>query len=179
MRDALLIVNPTAGRGRGPRLAPKVTERLAALGYRAAPVLTTGPGDATRLAREAAGSGAEAVFALGGDGTLRETAAGLLGTDVPLGPLPGGTTNVLTLALGLPRGPLAAAEAVARAAPRWLDVGLCGTTPFLMMVSAGVDSAAVAALHPLGARWFGRVGVAVRGLGIWWSYGYPPIEVTT
>lgn len=158
-------------------MARAVVEHLAAGGYRAEPVLTGAPGDATRLAREAAAAGAEAVFALGGDGTLREAAAGLLGTNVPLGPLPGGTANVLTLALGLPRDPVVAADALARAEPRPLDVGLADGRPFLMMASAGLDAALVANLHPLGKRWLGRVGIAAQGLATWWSYGYPAIEV--
>lgn len=176
-RHAILIVNRAAGQGRRRHVVPQIVERLAAGGYRAEPRPTAGPGDATRLAREAAETGAAAVFALGGDGTLRETAVGLLGTRVPLGPIPGGTANVLTRALGLPRDPPAAADVVGRAEPRPLDVGLCGETPFLMMASAGLDAAVVHALHPLGARLLGRLGVALRGLGAWWSYGYPMLEV--
>ncbi len=181
MRDALLIVNRAAGSGPRLRLVDGVRTRLAAGGYRVVAVPTAGPGDATRLAREAARGGVAAVFALGGDGTLRETAAGLLGTGVPLGPLPGGTTNVLTLALGLPRRPLDAADALARATPRPFDVGRCDGEPFLMMVSAGLDAAVIASLHAPGAgwskRWLGRPGIVARGLGSWWRYGYPEIEL--
>lgn len=177
MKQSVLIVNRAAGSGPGARLVGAIVERLAAGGYEAEPILTRAPGDATRLAREAAAAGTDAVFALGGDGTLRETAAGLLGTGVPLGPLPGGTANVLTLALGLPRNPVAAASVLARSAPRPIDVGLAGGRPFLMMASAGLDAALVADLHPIGKRWLGRVGIAGQGLAAWWSYPYPPIEV--
>ena len=181
MRDALLIVNRAAGSGPRLRLVEGVRTRLAAGGYRVVAVPTAGPGDATRLARGAVDDGAAAVFALGGDGTLREAAAGLLGSDVPLGPLPGGTTNVLTLALGLPRRPLAAAEVLARSTARPFDVGLCDGRPFLMMVSAGLDAAVVADLHAPGAarskRWLGRPGIVARGLGSWWRYDYPELTL--
>jgi len=181
MRDALLIVNRAAGSGPRLRLVDGVRTRLAAGGYRVVAVPTAGPGDATRLAREAAADGVAAVFALGGDGTLREAAAGLLGTGVPLGPLPGGTTNVLTLALGLPRRPLAAAAVLAQSTARPFDVGRCDGRPFLMMVSAGLDAAVVASLHAPGAawskRWLGRPGIVARGLASWWRYGYPEIEL--
>ena len=53
------------------------------------------------------------VFSFGGDGTAREVAAGLLGGPAALGVLPGGTANLLALALGLPRDPVAAAAALA------------------------------------------------------------------
>lgn len=173
--DSVLIVNRTAGRRAGGELVAAVVERLRAGGYRPEVRPTSAPGDASDLAREAAAAGARAVFALGGDGTLREAAAGLLGTDTALGPLPGGTANVLTLALGLPRRAEAAAAAVAAARPRAIDAGLAAGRPFLMMASAGLDSRLVSRLHPIG-RW-GRLGIAARGLGAWWSYDYPPLEV--
>ena len=47
-------------------------------------------------------TGRAAVIAVGGDGTVREAADALVGTDIPLAIVPGGTGNVLagTLALG-------------------------------------------------------------------------------
>jgi diacylglycerol kinase family enzyme len=171
-----LLYNPTAGRRRAVRLRDELCATLAAGGWRIEAVPTRGPGDATALARELAHGGTvEAVFAVGGDGTLREVAAGLLGSDVALGPLPAGTTNVLARALGIPRRPLAAARALAAGAPRPLAVGLCGSTPFLMMVSAGFDAAVMATLSgDLKAR-FGMAAVVAQGLGSWWRYRFPPI----
>lgn len=54
------------------------------------------------LAQEAVADGADFVAAYGGDGTVSGVAEGLIGTDVPLVVLPGGTANVLSKALGLP-----------------------------------------------------------------------------
>lgn len=173
--DSLLIVNRSAGLRAGRDLVDALVERLREGGYRPDVATTGAPGDATAFAREAAEAGARAAFALGGDGTLREAATGLLGTATALGPLPGGTANVLTLALGLPRDPLSAAAVVAAARPRPVDVGLAAERPFLMMASAGLDSRVVSDLHPIG-RW-GRLGIAARGLGTWWSYDYPQLEV--
>ncbi len=69
---------------------------------------------ATELAREAAEDGVDAVVAMGGDGTMNEVVNGA-GSRVPIGLLPCGGTSVLARALGLPRGPLAAARQVADA----------------------------------------------------------------
>lgn len=189
MRHAVLIVNRAAGGRRPDELVQRLDALLTRSGFRIDAAFTAGPGDATTLARRAAEAGADAVFALGGDGTLRETAQGLLGTGVPLGPLPGGTANVLGLALGLPREPLACAESICRLEPRAVDVGVvrslapsgAGAEPrervFLMMASAGLDARVLARLSPERKRLFGRAHIAARGLAEWWSYDYPGLVV--
>jgi diacylglycerol kinase (ATP) len=176
MRRGALLFNPVAGRRRAPALIDRLTSQLGHHGWRLEAVPTGAPGDATRLARELARDGrVEAVFALGGDGTLREVGEGLLGSDVALAPLPGGTTNVVVRALGIPAEPLAAATVLAVAPRHRLAVGLCGATPFLMMVSAGLDAAIMGALSGAAkARW-GQAAVLASGLGTWWRYGYPAV----
>lgn len=182
MRRGVLIANRTAG-GRAPaRLLLALEALLRREGFRLETVLTAAPGDASELARRAAAGGADAVFALGGDGTLREAAQGLLGTGVPLAPLPGGTANVLIRALGLPRNPIEAARSICRLEPRTLDVGLIGppggpARVFLMMASAGLDARVLARLSPLGKRLFGRGHVAAAGLRHWWLYDYPALRL--
>lgn len=67
---------------------------------------SSAPGEAVRLAADAAAGGYELVIAAGGDGTVREVATGLhLGGGVPrLGIVPVGTGNDLAFSLGLPTG---------------------------------------------------------------------------
>lgn len=176
MRRAALIYNPKAGR-RGRGLAA-VVAALRQSGFAAEPMATGFPGAATEIAREqAAGGESEVVFTLGGDGTVREAAAGLLGTDVPLGILPGGTVNLLGRTLGLPRDPTAAAHASGTLVPRDLDVGLAGGHPFLMMVSIGLDADLLSNLDLRLKRWLGQVGIGLQGLARWWGYGYPTLEI--
>jgi YegS/Rv2252/BmrU family lipid kinase len=176
VRSAALIYNPTAGRQRHERLLESVLAALRDGGFEVEPVPTRGPGDATHLARERAGK-LEAVFAFGGDGTVREVAAGLLGTETALGIVPGGTVNVLAMSLGLPRDPLAAARLLGRQEVRKLDVGLIHEMPFLMMVSAGLDASVLAALDTR-LKWrIGKAAYLVAGLQEWWRYPYPRFEV--
>ncbi len=159
-------------------MLPNVLDTLLAAGFDVEPAATAGPGDATRLAREAATvPRIEVAFAMGGDGTLREVARGLLGSDVALGPLPAGTTNVLALALGLPQNALAAARAMAACRRRTFDVGLAGSEPFLMQISAGLDAAVMARQSPGAKRRFGKAAVAWTGIRQWWSYDYPLLEL--
>ncbi len=179
MRRAALIYNPTAGRGRWQRVLAGVLGICRREGFDIEPMPTAAAGQATELAGELAREGrVEAVFALGGDGTAREVAAGLLGGGARLGILPGGTANLMALALGLPRDPLAAAAVLCRSPARSFDVGLAGGRPFLMMISAGLDARALAALDPGWKARLGKTAVFLQGVREWWRYGYPAIEIT-
>jgi diacylglycerol kinase (ATP) len=181
VRSASLIYNPAAGRHKLGARVPALLEALGASGFAAQALPTTGPGHATLLASERAAAGDEAVFAFGGDGTVREAAAGLLDSTTALGILPGGTTNVLARALRLPLDPLAVARAAGSFRSVPLDVGLCaspdGNHPFLMMVSCGLDAWLLETLDPRWKRTLGRIGIGLQGLAAWWRYGYPEIEI--
>jgi diacylglycerol kinase (ATP) len=175
---AYLIFNPRAGRWRTPRLVEKILEILAPPEQSIEPWPTRSPGDATRLARRAVEAGAERVYAFGGDGTLRETAAGLLGSDATLGTIPGGTANVIPMALGLPPRPLAAARRLREATPLEMDVGRCGSEVFLMQASGGLDARALHRLDPVQKRYLGKLAVALAGFSQWHKYDYPELELS-
>lgn len=176
MRRSALIYNPRSGRQRHAQVLDGLLTTLRDGGFEVEPVPTTFAGQATELARERARD-AEVVFAFGGDGTAREVAAGLMGGTAALGFLPGGTANLLALALGLPRDPIQAAAVLGRLPARPFDVGLAGGIPFLMMVSAGLDAALLAALDTR-LKWrFGKAAIVWQGLHEWWRYPYPALEV--
>ncbi|MFY9823036.1 MAG: diacylglycerol kinase family protein [Thermoanaerobaculia bacterium] len=174
MRRAALIFNPRSGRQRHARVLDAILATLRAGGFDVEPTPTAHPGHATELARQM-GRQMEVIFVFGGDGTMREAAAGLLGSPAALGFIPGGTANVLGFALGLPRDPVAAAAALTSLPVRPFDVGLAGESPFLMMVSAGLDAAALEALDTRFKWRFGRAAIAAQGLREWWRYEYPTI----
>lgn len=177
MRRAALIYNPRSGRQRHDRLMDAILAALRAGGFEVEPAPTTFAGQAIELARERSRE-KEVVFAYGGDGTMREVAAGLLGSPAALGVLAGGTANLLARSLGIPADPLAAAALLGRLPARSIDVGLAGAHPFLMMVSAGLDAALLASLD-VRLKWrFGKGAIAWQGLAEWWRYPYPPLEIT-
>lgn len=99
MPRATIILNPTAGGGRAGRMSERILVGLENRGVQATIVATTVSREAVRLGLEAARSGVDLVVAAGGDGTVHETANGLLralaqGVDGPvLGVLPVGTGN--------------------------------------------------------------------------------------
>jgi diacylglycerol kinase (ATP) len=173
MRPALLIWNPASGGGRrwADRL-PEIRALLAANGYDVEVAATTEPGHATALAAGACNDGGcDVVFGMGGDGTLREIAVSLIGKGVALALLPGGTTNVLALALGVPPDPVRAARLYGTSATRSLDIGTAAGIPFLMMVSAGVDSEVLRRVSQASKKRFGRLAVAAQALGALRAYG--------
>jgi len=97
--DAFLaIVNPAAGGGRCGKLAKAALENLRAAGVALQEAETSGPGEATRLARAAYARGQRKFISVGGDGTAYEIINGLFpeaeGACKPvLGFLPLGTGN--------------------------------------------------------------------------------------
>ena len=141
--------------------------------------LTTGPGDAQRLAREAAAANADLVLAVGGDGTVNEAARGLLGSGVPLGIVPAGSGNGLARALGIPLSPARALRALEGALVRRIDVGTVNGVPFLNVAGVGFDALVGWAFHRAG-RNGGRRGVLtyVRlSLALVRSYEPVPLRV--
>jgi YegS/Rv2252/BmrU family lipid kinase len=67
-------------------------------------------GDAEAFARRAIGAGYDLVAGYGGDGTQHEIANALMGSNVVMGVLPGGTGNGFANELGIPKTLAAAAE---------------------------------------------------------------------
>lgn len=177
MRSAVLIHNPAAGRGRAHNLVDSILDALRGSGYDAEAWPTTAAGSATQQARDAAAGGAEAVFAFGGDGTLREAAFGLLGTPAALGFIPGGTINVMALAFGIPSRAVLAAEAMGAARVQEFDVGLCNGEPFLMQASAGIDAEFIRRLDPRLKRTLSKAALLPAALSALAAYRYPRIEL--
>lgn len=137
MRRALLIVNPAA---RGGKSAEReAVEAFWLLGIEVTVERTTAPGDAGRLAAKAPGD--ELLFVLGGDGTVMEVAGALVGRDVAVGILPGGTGNQLARHLGIPLHVRHAVNLLSDADPVPLDLGRLGDgRHFAIAAGVGVDA---------------------------------------
>jgi diacylglycerol kinase (ATP) len=101
--------------------------------------LTKKSGDAERFARQAAESGADVVAAFGGDGTVMEVARGLIGLKTAMAILPGGTANLMSVELGIPKDLAKAAEIAAdeNSQIETIDVGKVRDGYFLLRVGMG------------------------------------------
>jgi diacylglycerol kinase family enzyme len=123
----------------------------------------------TQLARRAAEEGKEALFVVGGDGTINLAVRGLAGSSTALGVLPGGTANVLAQELGLPgltwtrwMALEESARRLAGATIREVDIGMCRDIPFLMWSGVGLDAFAIHHIEPRprGEKLFANVAYA-------------------
>lgn len=121
-RKILVLVNPSAGRGRAARVRPAVEDFLCGQDAQADFVETVSAGDTRRRAAEAAAAGYTHVVALGGDGTFHQILNGAFGHDVVLGLIPAGGGNDIARALDLPADPVAAAHALLHLPARAVDV---------------------------------------------------------
>src|SRR5258706_3476714 len=98
--QAQMIYNPAAGRIPVGPFVYRAAKILRRAGWQVR-ILPTRDGEHTvELAKQAAGR-VDAVFAIGGDGTVGQVASGLAGSSTALGVLPAGTQNVMAGGQGL------------------------------------------------------------------------------
>jgi len=145
MKSVMLISNPYAGSVSG-RTKEVIVKALQA-DFKLELADTERRSHATELARDATDRGFDCVVAFGGDGTINEAAQGLVGTDVALGLIPGGSTNVLARSLGVPRDPVEATAFVAShirsETIRTINVGRVNERYFLFSAGIGLDAEVV------------------------------------
>lgn len=182
----LVIINEHSGGGRRqPRLAALLSCPPAGLALETA--VTRGPGDATRIAREAAPR-FDIVAAAGGDGTAGEAATGILESQAPetrLAMLPIGTGNDAARAIGIPD--LAAGiAALTSGASRAVDAlettyqrgGEALRRVCLVGAGAGFPGEVVARTTPRVKRTLGRWSYAWAAFAAAAAYRYPAIRAT-
>jgi diacylglycerol kinase family enzyme len=145
----LLVVNPVARTVSKPTLA--VIEKALSADFALEVAETKQKGHASELAAQAVADGIDLVIVFSGDGTINEAVNALAGTDVALGVLPGGATNVLVRALGLPTDPV---ECTGVLIPKALDdeavplhLGRADGRYFAVNCGAGIDAAAMRRLE--------------------------------
>ena len=160
----LVVVNPAAGGGRSEARWRAVESAVRAafpfdLHY------TTAPGDATVVARQAAGTGITRVLAVGGDGTLHELVNGLAGSAVALGVLPVGTGNDFARASGFMMPAAALIAGLAGCHRRRVDLGRVAGRYYINVAGVGFDAHVAATVNAMASKRGGTlpyVGTALR-----------------
>jgi diacylglycerol kinase (ATP) len=149
----LLIVNPGSRRGRRKRA--QAQSAFARRGVACDLVLTERPGHAAEVA-DKRGRDYDAVFTLGGDGTVMEVIGTLAHSEVPIGVLPGGTGNLIARVLGIPLRVSKAVDVLLDGDDARIDLGSIGGHRFAFAAGVGVDAKMVETTSPLLK---GRLGV--------------------
>jgi diacylglycerol kinase (ATP) len=142
IRRAIVIANPASRRGK--RLAERARETLASRSIVCDVVFTERPGHAAQLAVDH-GPNYDAVFVLGGDGTVMEVAGAVSGTDTRVGVLAAGTGNLLARALGIPLSVEHAIPALLDGGELRIDLGRFDSgRRFAIAAGVGIDATMVA-----------------------------------
>ena len=142
-----LLVNPTAGGGRGAAAGEAAATELAGLGAQVSKVTGVDAAGALFAARELIGSGAVDVLAVvGGDGMVHLGVQAVAGTSTPLGLVPAGSGNDFARLLGLsPDDVPDSAAVIAAGHARTVDLGCASWGSerrwFAGVMSTGFDSA--------------------------------------
>ena len=194
MTNAVLIFNPTAGRGRASQSHIESARKiLAQAGIETTLRPTSARGDATKLAREAVAENRDMIIVCGGDGTINEVVNGMAGSRVPLAVLPAGTANILAKELGLPWNVSKAAALIARGKHRRIALGVVSSTAssestaasdeppryFFSVGGAGPDGAVVYSLDAGFKKKAGILAYWYEGARQLFQYPFPRFRVNS
>ncbi len=139
MSELNIIWNPVAGNGASNAAFQRVCAVLESRGVPFRAAMSEYPGHVTKLAIEAASRGASRVAVLGGDGTVREAATALAGTETALGIIPCGTGNDLVRALGIPKDTDRALEILLKGHVRKMDAAMANDEIYFNVAGFGFD----------------------------------------
>jgi diacylglycerol kinase (ATP) len=164
---AVIVLNPTAGRGRAGRTWSRLRTELD--GWHASPLIieTEHAGHGTEIARRAVADGAGLVVAAGGDGTAHEVVQGLMEADAEaagtaFAHVPLGTGCDLARGLGLPTPPHGVLRGLEKGRNVRLDIGVADMTAGSGPVRRYFFNAANVGLGPAVARRVKRSGLLQR-----------------
>ena len=100
IKNIRIIINPAAGIGES--ILPVINTAMKEVDIKWEASITHKEGDAIEFAKAAVKEGIDALAVYGGDGTLKEAISGLIGSEIPVLILPGGSANVMATELGIP-----------------------------------------------------------------------------
>lgn len=170
------IFNPHSGHNRrDPYLLERTRSFIAEHQLQAEVALTERPLHATELARTAIADGCELVVAIGGDGTLNEVAAALVGSPAALGLIPCGSGNGLGRHLGIPGPGRGAFRTLIHGTPRLIDTGTVNGRPFFNAMGLGFDAEISDRFTRVSRR--GLSAYVRTGFSAWLRYQPVPVRI--
>ncbi len=186
MPKAYLVYNPVAGRYPSWLLVERAIKLFAQNGWQIHLEPSTAGEHVTQLAFQAVQEGMDALFVVGGDGTINNALPGLLNSQTALGILPAGTANVWAQELGLASLSWTRLNAIqygasllAAGSVYEVDVGECNGRPFLLWAGVGLDGYIVHRIEPR-SRWAKNLAVLHYGASaIWYASQWHGMNIQT
>jgi YegS/Rv2252/BmrU family lipid kinase len=140
IKNIRIIINPAAGIGES--ILPIINASMKEAGIKWEASITHQAGDAIQFAKAAVKEGIDALAVYGGDGTLREAISGLIGSEIPLVILPGGSANVMATELGIPSDLKEACMLLSQdpLETKTIDIGQFNKRYFIVRISIGFEA---------------------------------------
>ncbi|MDA8130723.1 MAG: diacylglycerol kinase family lipid kinase [Elusimicrobia bacterium] len=170
------VINPRAGMKHGDVLGA-IERFFSGRRLRFEAEFTKARDHAAELSAKAALSGFTTVVAVGGDGTIRETASALVGKPAALGILPCGSGNGLARNLYIPLRFDEALAGLLEWEPRPVDAGLANGRPFFCAAGVGLDAEVARDFNALSSR-RGILPYVWHAAKRFLSYSPTPVTVT-
>ena len=126
--------------------------------------------DARQLAREAVKQKADAVIAIGGDGTIHAVIQELAGSETALGVIPSGTFNVWANETGIPLDSAGARDVLVNGRTRRIDLGRVNDHYFLLMAGIGFGGTVTYAVQKQSLKRWGIFGYLLTGIRLGLAY---------
>lgn len=139
-RSITIIINPIAGVRPKDEIPVIVNTILPSDEYDVDIRFTEYAGHASEIARDAVGRGVDSVVAIGGDGTINETAKSLIGSKTALGVVPMGSGNGLARHIQIPLELSRALEVVKKGHRDKIDYGDVNGEIFFCTAGIGFDA---------------------------------------
>ena len=153
MRSVLVIINPIAGVRPKDEIPEIVREVMSQeQGFDVDVRFTERAGHASQMAREAVEKGIDTVVAIGGDGTINETARQLIGSTVRFGIVPMGSGNGLARHMQIPLDLRKALECIRNGHTKAVDYGTVNGHIFFCTAGVGFDARVSARFAEAGSR---------------------------
>ena len=145
MKKAVLIINPSSGEEKALSFREKLEKKSKEYFEIVQTRITRKAGDAIHYAKQASKEKCEAIFSLGGDGTINEVISGIAERDyIPnLGIIPCGTGNLVARFLGINQDIDKAIDELDFSSLTPIDIGKCNDKYFGYMFSIGAIPKAI------------------------------------
>jgi diacylglycerol kinase (ATP) len=139
-KHLVFIINPKSGVERQKEIKEGIDTLLDKEQYSYEILNTQFEKHGTQLAKEAAGNGAYAVVAVGGDGSVNDIVQGLIGTDTLLAIIPKGSGNGMARTMHIPLDTNEAIKVINKGNTCAMDVAYANDRPFISNAGVAFDA---------------------------------------